>query len=106
MLDGDVEGMPTPSASGRGQVIVRCPACRVAVWSHYAGAGEDIHFVRVGTLDEPDTLPPDIHIYTESRQPWVVIPPQATSVPGYYRARDYWPATSITRWQRLRAGTS
>ena len=39
------------------------------------GAGDAMRFVRVGTLDEPDRLPPDIHIYTSSKQPWVVIPP-------------------------------
>src|SRR6185436_17583258 len=43
----------TPSESGRGQSIARCPHCRVAVWSHYAGAGPAVAFVRVGTLDEP-----------------------------------------------------
>ena len=30
-----------------------------------------VRFVRVGTLDEPDRLPPDIHIFTASKQPWV-----------------------------------
>ena len=52
------------------------PACRVAVWSHYAGAGAAVAFVRVGTLDEPDHLPPDIHIFTASKQPWVVRSPR------------------------------
>ncbi len=104
LLGGDVEQVTTPSASGRGQVISRCPACRIAVWSNYAGAGDQVHFIRVGTLDEPDSMPPDIHIYTASRQPWVVIPPQAAAVPGYYRARDYWPAASLERWRMRRSG--
>ena len=64
----------TPSNSGKGQKIARCPVCRVALWSTYAGAGDALRFVRVGTLDDPDRLSPDIHIYTESKQPWVVIP--------------------------------
>src|SRR5688572_15686795 len=68
------ELVPTPSASGAGQLIARCPKCRIAIWSNYAGTGPVIKFVRVGTLDEPDLLPPDIHIFTASKQPWVVIP--------------------------------
>ena len=66
----------TPSHSGRGQQIARCQTCRVALWSHYSSAGPVVTFVRVGTLDNPDVLPPDIHIFTESKQPWVVLPPE------------------------------
>ena len=72
---GEPEIVDTPSASGLGQKIARCPRCRLAVWSHYAGAGPFVKFVRVGTLDQPDLLPPDIHIFTASKQPWVVLPP-------------------------------
>ncbi len=102
VLTGAPEAVPTPSASGRGQKITRCPECRVALWSNYAGAGDAIRFVRVGTLDEPDRLPPDIHIYTASKQPWVVIPPGVPAVPEYYRARDHWPAASLARRKALK----
>jgi hypothetical protein len=97
------ELVDTPSASGKGQKIARCPRCRVAVWSHYAGAGTAVAFVRVGTLDQPDRLPPDIHIFTASKQPWVVIPPGATAVPEYYDLQQHWPAESIERRTALRA---
>lgn len=62
------ELVPTPSNSGKGQRIARCPKCKIAVWSHYAGAGPVMSFVRVGTLDNPDALPPDIHIFTSTVQ--------------------------------------
>src|SRR5262249_8177572 len=65
----------TPSESGLGQQIARCPSCYVALWSHYGGSGPVVSFVRVGTLERPDLLPPDIHIFTRSKQPWVVLPP-------------------------------
>jgi len=97
LLSGEVDVVDTPSNSGKGQKIVRCPRCRVAVWSHYAGAGDLLSFVRVGTLDEPDRLPPDIHIFTESKQPWVVLPPGVPAVPQYYRAAEHWPAASLER---------
>ena len=64
---GEPEIVLTPSASGRGQKIARCPTCRVAVWSNYPQAGPAIRFVRVGTMDNPDLCPPDIHIYTSSK---------------------------------------
>ena len=58
LLAGSPELVDTPSASGKGQQVARCPACRIALWSHYSGAGTRISFVRVGTLDDPDALPP------------------------------------------------
>jgi hypothetical protein len=102
LLEGEVARVETPSESGRGQTIARCPRCHVAVWSHYGAAGDALCFVRVGSLDDPDRLPPDIHIYTASRQPWVVLPPGAPAVPGYYRASEQWPAESLERWAALR----
>jgi hypothetical protein len=60
-----------------------------------------IRFIRVGTLDAPDHLPPDIHIYTVSKQPWVIIPPQAASVPEYYDRAQYWSAESLARRELL-----
>lgn len=87
----------TPSESGKGQKIARCPTCRVAVWSCYSGAGDAIRFVRVGSLDDPDETPPDIHIFTESKQPWVLLPEGTPSVPVYYDRKDYWPAESLER---------
>jgi hypothetical protein len=77
LLSGTPDIVVTPSASGKGQKIARCPKCRVAVWSHYSSADTLIAFVRVGTLDEPGQLPPDAHIFTASKQPWVVVPPGA-----------------------------
>ncbi len=102
LLGAAPELLHTPSLSGRGQQIARCPSCRVAVWSHYAGSGPSVSFVRVGTLDEPDRLPPDIHIFTASKQPWVLLPPGAVAVPEFYDAREHWPAQSLARWAALR----
>ncbi len=105
MIEADrvvlVQGAPgtvsTPSNSGKGQKMVRCPKCRVALWSHYAGAGDAVCFVRVGTLDEPDLLPHDIHIFTSSKQPWVVLPPGIPAVEEYYDRKEYWTEESLTR---------
>jgi hypothetical protein len=87
----------TPSASGRGQLVARCPKCRIAVWSHYAGAGPVIAFVRVGTLDNPDALPPDVHIFTSSKQPWVALPSGVPTFAEYYNREKLWPAASLAR---------
>ena len=91
----------TPSESGMGQQIARCPRCRIAVWSHYSGAGPVIKFVRVGTLDAPDLLPPDVHIFTASKQPWVLIAPGAPAFDEYYEREQLWPPESLARREAL-----
>lgn len=101
LLAGELETVHTPSLSGRGQNIVRCPSCRIAVWSHYSGAGQKVAFVRVGTLDLPDACPPDIHICTSTKQKWVVIPPGVAAVPEYYDRAAHWPAESLQRRAKL-----
>jgi hypothetical protein len=97
LLTGEPEIVSTPSNSGKGQKIARCPTCKIALWSNYAGAGDAVRFVRVGTLDNPDLLPPDIHIYTASKQPWVTLSRDIPAMPEYYRREDYWPEQSIAR---------
>ena len=96
VLDGEVDLVDTPSNSGQGQRIARCPTCRVALWSHY-GSGNAMSFIRVGTLDDPDAFPPDIHIFTSSKQPWVVLPTGAAAVAEYYKREDHWPKESLER---------
>jgi hypothetical protein len=97
VLAGALDLVDTPSQSGSGQKIARCPRCRIALWSNYVGAGPLVKFVRVGTLDEPDRLPPDIHIFTQSKQPWVVLPDGTPALPEYYDREAYWPAESLAR---------
>ncbi|MBI5922188.1 MAG: GFA family protein [Betaproteobacteria bacterium] len=101
LVAGVPEVVVTPSESGMGQKIARCPRCRLALWSNYAGTGPAVRFVRVGTLDEPDRLPPDVHIFTSSKQPWVLIPPGVPSVPEYYDREMLWPPDSLARRQAI-----
>ena len=97
LLAGEPEVIDTPTESGAGQKIHRCPKCRVAVWSVYSGAGPKFRFVRVGTLENPDACPPEIHIFTDSKQPWVILPDDVPAVPQYYRRSEYWPEDSLRR---------
>lgn len=94
---GKPELVDTPSNSGTGQAIARCPKCRVALWSNYGGIGDFFRFLRVGTLDWPARFAPDIHIFTSTKQPWVVIPEGMRAVPEYYKSAETWPKESLAR---------
>jgi hypothetical protein len=102
-LASEPEIVLTPSASGRGQKIARCPSCRIALWSNYPQAGAAVRFVRVGTMDNPDLCPPDIHIFTSSKQPWVTFAPGVKAVAEFYDLEAIWPAESLERRRAMRA---
>ena len=97
LLGGTPEVVDTPSESGKGQKISRCPTCRVAVWSNYAGSGEAVRFIRVGTLDEPDHLSPDAHIFTASKQAWVRLPSDVPAFDEFYVRDEVWSEESLAR---------
>ncbi len=105
LTQGDVAQILVDSPSGTGQRIARCPRCQVAVWSNYlvfAGVlGEAVRFVKVGTLDDPDTFPPDVHIFTSSRQPWVILPAGVPAVAEYYDTKQTWSPESLARLEVL-----
>ena len=103
VVDGEPEMTLTPSNSGKGQKIWRCPTCRIALWSNYAGFGDKVAFVRVGTLDHADRITPDIHIFTSSKQPWVEIPKGSAAVDGFYSLKEYWPDSSRARLRQVLA---
>jgi hypothetical protein len=93
-------GEPTPFAmptdSGRPHTVFRCPDCGTAVWSEYGGLTA-LRFVRVGTLDDPQALPPDVHIYIRSKLPWITLPAGLPAFEAYYDSRKVWPAASLER---------
>ncbi len=100
---GKPELVDTPSNSGKGQMIARCPNCHIALWSNYGGIGDWFRFIRVGTLDDPTAFPPGIHIFTTTKQPWVVIPEGMRAVPEYYKSAETWPKESLARREAVMA---
>lgn len=101
LLAGAPKAVMTPSESGAGQEIMRCPDCHVALWSHYATLGRKLAFVRVGTLDAPGAVPPDVHIFTRSKLPWVALPEEVPAVEIYYERAALWPEASLMRREAL-----
>ncbi len=100
---GDVEILPVSSPSGRGQTIARCQSCRIAVWSNYhmGGLRDFIRFIRVGTLDNPDLMPPDVHIFTSTKQPWFRLPDDDKAYAEFYPYEDVWSADCLARREAL-----
>ena len=98
---GPVNEVTLPTPSGKGQVIIRCAECEVAVFSSYLVRLGKLRYVRVGTLDQPDTCPPDVHIFTSSKLSWVPLPSDVPIFENFYNITDVWPEASLARWRTL-----
>ncbi len=92
---GEPRAVPLPRDDGSEQVVFRCPACQVALFSEYSRP--EVRFVRAGTLDDASWVEPDIHIYTRSKLPWVELPASVPAVDLYYDSKTLWPAPSLDR---------
>jgi hypothetical protein len=101
ILRGKLRVVPVPREDGPHD-IHRCPKCHVALWSVY-GHRTQIRFVRVGTLDHPSALRPDIHIYTETKAPWLKLPRGIPAFRHYYERKKVWPLKSQQRLKRALA---
>jgi len=107
LIEGAVEETSVPTPSGTGQDITRCKKCKVAIWSNYnmGGLRKHIRFIRVGTLDDPDQFPPDMHIYTSSKQPWVILPENDPRVERFYEFSKTWSPASLKRLSNIEEST-
>ena len=99
LLAGDPAVVEVPRDDGSAQRIYRCPGCQVAVYSQYTWP--QLRFVRAGTLDDPSSVSPDVHIFTRSKVPWVELPPDVPAFEIYYDRESLWPAASTARIEAL-----
>jgi hypothetical protein len=100
LLAGEPKPVDVPRDQGRPQTIYRCPVCQVALFSRYTRP--DVLFVRGGTLDDPSSIAPDVHIYTRSKLDWVQLPESVPAFDAYYDAKALWPAASLERLKASR----
>ena len=99
LLAGDPQPVAVPRDDGSTQLIFRCPTCQVAVYSQYTRP--EMRYVRGGTLDEPSSIVPDVHIFTRSKLPWITLPDSAPAFEVYYDAKALWPAASLERLEAI-----
>ena len=102
LLRGRPVAIEVPRDDGSKQKIMRCPDCQIALWSYYTRP--QFAFVRVGTLDVPSSVKPDVHIFTRSKVPWVVLPPDVPAFEVFYDMKTLWPKESLERAQAATGG--
>jgi hypothetical protein len=85
--------------SGKPHDVFFCGECGVYIWSRYHGAPGDFLFVRAGTLDNPDAVQPDVHIFTRSKLPWLNLPADRPAFESFYKLPEVWRPESLARFR-------
>ena len=80
ITSGDLKGYSYQSDGDNTLQINFCPTCGSPVMLDIAGM-PDLVSIKVGTFDDTSWYNPTVNIWTDSRQPWVKLDPEATNVP-------------------------
>ncbi|KAF2106863.1 Mss4-like protein [Lophiotrema nucula] len=93
---GELDPSLTVPVPGVLREQARCSSCQTILWAcgDYSPASIDI---KVGTLDIPTLMEPDMHAFIESKVDWVGIPEGAKTCKGDFDRRDAWPKASLER---------
>ena len=104
LISGTIREHLEITPSGKGQKIARCAQCLSAVWSEYhkfsSRYSASILFLRAGTLEPPNAVAPDVHIYVESKQPYIVLPAEIPKHSAFYDVMSLWSQASLERLVR------
>ena len=98
---GDLASFVGPSGSGRRHIVKRCPSCGDPIVSYF-GKSEKLAVVKTGTLDDPSALPPEAHIFVDSKLPWLTLDDGMPQFTGIYDFEATWPASSYRRLMAVR----
>jgi len=94
---GELTHHARKGGSGAAHDLSFCPRCGTTVWSQYTRVPGEFCWVRVGTLDDPNRVAPDVHIYTRSKHRAVALPPGVPVFEAYYEREQVWSADSLAR---------
>jgi hypothetical protein len=72
--------------AGPGTSGARCPRCAVLLWTTHGDFGEELLFVRAGTLDE--RVMPDAHFFVVTKHPLTVLPDDVPIFEGLPTSED------------------
>jgi hypothetical protein len=74
-----------------------CQQCGTIFWGNDNPWGYAVSDVRIGTLDWPGIMEPDVHSFVGSKLGWVQLPSDAKTSKGHYDYKQMWPKSSLKR---------
>ena len=90
-----------PTGSGQQHIIKRCNDCGEAIVSYF-GDTEHLAVVKVGSLNEPNSLPPQAHVFVDTKLDWVQLDDGLPQFEAFYDFKSLWPKKSYERLLKVR----
>jgi hypothetical protein len=86
----------TARPSGFARQVASCGTCGTRLWA--SGVATPVTAdINTGTLDLPELMQPDLHMFIEGKISWVILPEGSKTCKGPFDYREWWPKSSLRR---------
>ena len=100
-ISGETKSTTLPTGSGAGYDPHFSSKCGTFIWCEYHVAPKGFLVLRTGTLDKPNNVEPEAHIFTTQKLPWLPLPKDVPCFPEMYNRIETWPEASNQTMDRL-----
>ena len=97
IVEGEVSSTELKAGSGASYKTYFCTKCGTYVYADYDSAVGRLT-VRTKTLDNSEKFPPQVHIFTKDKDPWLNLPEDVICFKEMYDQKKIWPEESLDRY--------
>ena len=97
IVEGEVSSAELKAGSGASCKTYFCAKCGTYVYADYDSAVKRLT-VRTKTLDSPEKFPPQVHIFTKDKDPWLNLSEDTVCFKEMYDPKKIWPEESLKRY--------
>ena len=97
-IKGELSKGELIAGSGKKVTVYFCKKCGVYIYADYETAVRRLT-VRTKTLENSDMFPPQVHIFTKDKDPWLNLSGDQNCYEEMYDPNKEWPEESIKRYK-------
>ena len=97
IVEGEVSSTELKAGSGASYKTYFCTKCGTYVYADYDSAVGRLT-VRTKTLDNSEKFPPQVHIFTKDKDPWLNLSEDVICFKEMYDQKKTWPEESLNRY--------
>tara|TARA_B100000579_G_scaffold278075_1_gene230015 strand:- start:122 stop:604 length:483 start_codon:yes stop_codon:yes gene_type:complete len=98
-VEGEVSSTELKAGSGASCKTYFCNKCGAYVYADYDSAFKRLT-LRTKTLNNPENFPPQVHIFTKDKDPWLNLSKDVTCFEEMYDPKKIWPEESLKRYSK------
>ena len=99
IVEGEVSSTELKAGSGASYKTYFCTKCGTYVYADYDSAVGRLT-VRTKTLDNSEKFPPQVHIFTKEKDPWLNLSEDVICFKEMYDQKKTWPEDSLNRYNK------